>query len=101
MPMCAQVHDVAADQERLVERLSHLPGDACGLLHLGRVGRQDAELVTAEARDGVGFAQRGAEPLGDRPQDSVGLLPPQHVVDLPELREVDDEHGAGLVGALR
>ena len=59
------------------------------------------ELVVAQARHRVRLAQRAAQPLGDRPQEGVALLATERLVDLPKPVQVDDQHAARLVGAVR
>ena len=48
------------DRERLAELAQQLLGDGAGLIGAGEVGQQDAELVAAEAGDGVLLVERGA-----------------------------------------
>ena len=62
---------------------------------------QDHELVAAEARDDVGVAHGAAQPVGDRAQQLVAAGMAERVVDLLELVEVDEVHGARAVGARR
>ena len=71
------VDDVAADQERLLEGRADLPGDRLGRLDVGLVGREDAELVAAQARHRVRVADRVAEPLRDRLEQDVAVLAPE------------------------
>ena len=59
-----------------------------------------AELVAAEARDGVGVAQGDDEPVGDLSQQLVAAVVPERVVDLLEAVEVHHQHGARVAVAL-
>ena len=88
------------DHERLAQRaLEHL-GDGQRVLGAHDLGQQDAELVAAEAGDGVGGAQRGLEPLGDLLEEHVAVVVAERVVDLLEVIEVHDHHGQAAVAAL-
>ena len=77
---------------------------------LGRVGRrlgifdvleQDRELVTAEARRGVGGADRGRDPLRDLEQQLVAGRVAEAVVDSFEVVEVEEDDGEAELLAAR
>ena len=74
---------------------------ACGVVGAEHVGQQHAELVAAEAGDGVGGAQRGLEPLGDLLEEHVAVVVAERVVDLLEVVEVHDHHGQRRRGGAR
>ena len=63
-------------------------------------GSRIAELVAAEAGDGVGGAQRRLEPLGDLLEQHVAVVVAERVVDLLEVVEVHDHHREAAVAAL-
>ena len=58
---------------------------------------QHHELVAAEAGDHVAFAHDRAQPLGDRDEQEVAARMAERVVDLLELVEIDEVHGAHLL----
>ena len=60
---------------------------------------QDAELVAAEAGDGVGLAQRVPQPARDLLEQQVAHVMAERVVDLLEVVEVHDHHHGGLAAA--
>ena len=60
--------------------------------------QQDPELVAAEARDGVGGAQRGLEAPAQLDEQLVARGMAQRVVDLLEAVEIDDRDRAPCVG---
>ena len=62
-------------------------------------GEQQAELVAAEAGDGVALPQQALEALGERGQQPVAVLVPQRVVDLLEVVEVEEDERDTLVAA--
>ena len=53
--------------------------------------QHEDELVAAKPRDGVGFAHRAAEPLGDRLQEQVPRVVAERVVDALEMVEVEEQ----------
>ncbi len=57
---------------------------------------EDDEFVAAEARHHVGVADDLAQPVGHRAQQLVAAGMAERVVDLLELIEIDEQHGAGL-----
>jgi hypothetical protein len=64
------------------------------------IGREDDELVTPDARDGVHGPKSRGQLLGDPLQRSVSRGMPLGVVELLELVEVDEEDSDALAGAL-
>ena len=64
-----------------------------GLAGVGDVGKADDELVAAEARGGVLFAQAGREPLGNGGQQLVADGVTERVVDVLEAVEIEEQHG--------
>ena len=88
------------DHERLAQGGLEDLGHRLGVLGAEHVGQQHAELVAAEAGDGVGGAQRGLQPLGDLLEEHVAVVMAERVVDLLEVVEVHDHHGRAAVAAL-
>ena len=88
------------DHERLAQGGLEDLGDGLGVVGAEHVGEQDAELVAAEAGDGVGGAQRRLEALGDLLEEHVAVVMAERVVDLLEVVEVHDHHGRAAVAAL-
>jgi hypothetical protein len=79
-----------------VERLGHDVEDPLRQQlggHAGAIGEHD-ELVAAEAGDGLALADRGAQAVGDRPQQLVAGTVAEGVVDGLEVVEVE-EQGSG------
>jgi len=77
-------------------------GDADRLAGVAQVLEQHGELVAAEAGDGVGRADAGAEPAGDGDEELVADLVAEAVVDDLEPVEVEEEDADGrrrLAGA--
>ncbi len=93
--------DAGLDVERQaigLERQLQRGEDALeGLVEVVRGLRQlpdeDAELVAAEARDGVAAAQDGLEAPRELDQQEVAVAMPQRVVDLLEAVEVHEQDG--------
>ena len=67
-----------------------------GLLARSRSGT-GRELVAAEARDDVGRAHRGAQPVGHRHEQAVAGRVAEAVVDHLEAVEVEEQHRDALV----
>ena len=82
------------DDEVVIERGANLLGRIGGSARVPEAGKQDAELVSAEARDRVAVTQRRAQALADVLEQVVALLVAEGVVDLLEAVEVDQQHGA-------
>ncbi len=67
-----------------------------------RAGRQEhAELVAAEAGDGVRVAQAGDEALADELQQHVAVIVPERVVHVLEAVEIEHHQRQRLAGAQR
>ncbi len=99
----ADVQLVALELERLVERVEELRRDALGGLErraMELVQEQD-ELVAALAGQEVAVAQHAQQPAREAPQELVAGGVAQHVVDEPEVVEVDREEGEGGARAAR
>ena len=80
------------ESERLVQTCGEALGDG------GRVRRvashqHDGELVTSEAHEQVGVAQRAREPLSELPEQLVARRVAERVVYLLEVVEVDEQKG--------
>ena len=88
----------AVELQRARDRGREPLGDVRGAGGAVDVGADDDELVAAEARDGVGRAQRGGEPRRQREQHLVAGGMPERVVD--QLEAVDVEHEDRDVDAL-
>ena len=88
-------HLLAGDGDRLGDHVEHAIGRREDLhLALGLVDDED-ELVAAEARGEVVRADAGADPVGDRHEESVTTAVAQVVVHDLESVEVD-HHDGGL-----
>jgi hypothetical protein len=87
------------------ERLGEGAADRVGDLHAlgGRRGgaHQDAELVAAEAGDGVARVEQLGEPAGHLAQDLIAVVVAERVVDVLEAVEVDEHHDDGAIAAVR
>ena len=68
-----------------------------GLVRLGDVLQQHAELVAADARDEVVAAHAGAQARGHRLQQAVADLVAEGVVHLLEVVHVEEQERRGLV----
>ena len=91
----------ALEHERLAQVHEQVLGDrgaVAGGLH---AREQDAELVAAEAGDGVGLAQREPQPARDLLEQQVAHVMAERVVDLLEVIEVHDHHHGRLAAAAR
>ena len=100
MPMLASTSSVRPS----IENGSRRPASswrATTLASPGRrsVGQQHAELVAAEAGDGVALAERLLQAVRDLLQQAVARVVAERVVDLLEVVEVDQHHGRGDVRA--
>ena len=90
------------NREWLLEGRPQLARDRNGRLGVEHLREQHAELVPAEARDGVALAKGVAEPDADLLQQLVAARMPEGVVDLLEAVEVHDHHrGRDVVPARR
>src|SRR4051795_9853813 len=67
----------------------------------GAGAHEDAELVAAEAGDGVARVEQLGEPAGHLAQDLVAVVVAERVVDVLEAVEVDEHHDDGAVAAVR
>ena len=98
--------DAGLDVERQAVRLERLleRGDdavECVVevaLRVGELAHEDAELVAAEARDGIAAAQHRLEAPGELDQQQVAVAVAERVVDLLEAVEI---HRAGRRAASR
>ena len=91
-------HFLAGDGDRLGDHVEHAIGRGEDLhLALGLVDDED-ELVTAEARGEVVRADAGADPVGDRHEESVTAAVAQVVVHDLEPVEVDHHDGGLTLG---
>ena len=74
-------------------------GDGGRLVFVRHVLEQGHELVPAEAGEGVGAPQAGAEPLGHLDEELVADLVAQTVVDHLEAVEIDEQQRVCRAGA--
>ncbi|HVY08558.1 MAG TPA: hypothetical protein VHB18_00230 [Mycobacteriales bacterium] len=81
-------------RDRLRHRRHDAVGDAVRLVQPVDVLEQDGELVAAEARDGVSFADQAGEPRGDLPEQPVAGMVPEAVVDDLEPVDIGEDDGA-------
>jgi len=79
-------------QHALPERVQHPFSGSDGLL-VRHAAQQYSELVTAEARQQVPFAQRLGKALRHHLQEQVPVVVAEGVVDLLEPVEVHQQHG--------
>ena len=96
MPMLASTSSVRPS----IENGSRRPASSWRATTLASPGRrsggqQHAELVAAEAGDGVALAERLLEAVRDLLQQAVARVVAERVVDLLEVVEVDQHHGRG------
>ena len=81
---CKRVQSARGESLRLIEGF-----DRC---------LKNDKLVATEARNDVGIADGGLQPLGDGFQQHIAPCVPQGVVDLLELVEIDEVNGTHVVG---
>src|SRR6516164_8113776 len=97
----ARLQLAAADAEarsELPDQPRRKPG---GLADLVERRQQDRELVAAEPRDRIGWAETGEHPLGHRLEQGItGRVAPA-IVDRFEAVEVDEQDGKQLARALQ
>ena len=84
------------DEEGRPQRVEDLLRDPRRVHHLGHAGEQQRELVPAQARYGVAFAQAGAQALRHVLDEPVAGGVAEGVVDGLEAVEVQEEHGQVL-----
>jgi hypothetical protein len=92
---------LVAGAQRHGQGLEHALGGVGGLLAGLDVLEQDRELVAAEAGGGVSAANARVEPARHLDQHLVARGVAQGVVDLLEVVEVEEEHGAPATLAAR
>ena len=90
----------AFDPEGAPEGMAHAPHERRGLLVVARPHRENHELVSADAGNGVARANDRLEALRERAEHGVARAVPPDVVHLLEAVEVDDDERELLVGAL-
>ena len=88
------------DGERLLHGRNQLARGELGA-GLSDAGQHDRELVAAEARDGIRFAQLELQPVPDFAQHGIAHQMPHRVVDLLEPVEVHDQHRQRVARAQR
>ncbi len=81
----------AVDLEGLFNLDRERVGEAFDVEVRGEVGGDDDELVSAEAREGVGGADGAAQLTGDLAQDLVADVMPEGVVYVLEAVEIENE----------
>ena len=81
------------DHVRLAQLADQPLRHRLGTLQVGRIGRQDRELIAAETSHEVAVAHRRRDPLGDRDQKRVAGRVAERVVDDLEVVEVDEQDG--------
>lgn len=84
---------LAADGHRQADEAQDLAGD---LRHVARgadATEHDDELVSAEPCNRVGTAHAGAQSLAHRGQQLVTRRMAEHVIDILETVEIDEQHG--------
>ena len=89
----ADVHAMAVDFERFLQRARQALGEPLGVLAALRAGLQHDELVAAEARDHIARLDDGAEPERDLLEQLVADRVAERVVDGFEPVEVDQVDG--------
>src|SRR5437660_115108 len=104
------MHDTDAGPDRqrarsphepvVADGLAHAIGDARGLFRSAAF-QQHAELIAAQARDGVGDAHSGLQQTGDVAQQTVAGLVAARVVHHFELVEIDVQQSVAALAALR
>ena len=82
------------------DRLEHAIGEVSRGLRLFPDGRNDDELVAADARDEI-VADGSLKPAGDGAQELVADDVAEDVVGLLEMIEIDAQHGEAVAGDLR
>ena len=80
------------DADRATEPFDDVFRDDRRRVVVGKVGQQDAELVAAEPRHEVPFAERLCDPRPDRREQLVAEVVTEGVVDLLEVIEVHQHH---------
>ena len=88
------------DGERLLHGRNQLARGQLGA-GLSDAGQHDGELVAAEARDRIRFAQLELQPMPDLAQHGITHQMPHRVVDLLEPVEVHDQHRQRIARAQR
>src|SRR6186713_3357293 len=89
------------DLERLRDRVEKLLRDAPEHGGVVEVLDDDHELVSAEAREKVGLAQRRRQRRRHAFQELVAYAMAERVVDVLEAVEVDEQHAHAMTAALR
>ncbi|MNN35407.1 hypothetical protein D3C81_1492570 [compost metagenome] len=92
---------MAFDQERFHQGGEQFLRNHARLKMLADVEQADGELVATQARHQVLVAQYLAETQGDLPQQLVADAPAQGVVDQFKTVQVDEQHAAEHLAALR
>ena len=87
----ADVHLAAAEVERLRDGGLDPRRDPLRLADAAHRAEEDAELVGAQPRDGVGGARRGEQPPADLDQQQVARVVAQALVDDLEPVEVEED----------
>src|SRR5205823_4373657 len=79
-------HDEIAviDGDRSLQRIEKLLGNLSGIFDLADDVNEDREFVAAEARHGIFFTNRAADPRGDDLQQAVADGVSERIVDLFE-----------------
>ena len=88
----AHAHVPAGDPEGTIERVDQALGDALSIVRIDTAD-ENGELVATEPGGKVDRADRGRDPTGDRDQELVAGLVPEHVVDDLEVVEVEEQDG--------
>ncbi len=83
----------SGERERRLEPRADSFGQHQGAGLVPCAGRDDRELVSAQARHGVRVANERLEPLGQGLEEQVAALVAERVVDLLEAVEVEEQHG--------
>jgi len=92
----------AVDLDRIRNRrlkLAHRRHDGFDIL--GLIAKDDHEFVAADANDGIGRAEGGDHPPGDRFEQFVAGVVAQAVVDVFEIVEIDEGDRRPAVVTLR
>ena len=90
---CADVDGVAGKLERLADEMHEGTCDFKGLLSVGGFFKDDAELVSAGACDGVSASDAGQEESGNMLEEQVADVVSELVIYVFESVEVDDHEG--------
>ncbi len=90
----------SAHVELFLDRLEDAIGEVSRGLRLFPAGRNDDELVAADARDEI-VADGSLKPAGDGAKELVADDVTEYVIGLLEMVEIDAEHGEAFAGDLR